>query len=76
MRVRRVITAHQLADAAGREAAVVGRTKDIAARGLTLAETADVMGQDDPLTTWKHYLRLFDRSKVNERIRAAQESFG
>jgi hypothetical protein len=32
------------------------------------------MGQDDPLTTWKHYLKLFDRSKVNERIRAAQES--
>jgi integrase len=44
-----------------------------AARGLTLAETADVMGQDDPLTTWRHYLRLFDRSKVNDRIRAAQE---
>jgi hypothetical protein len=32
------------------------------------------MGQADPLVTWKHYLKLFDRSKVNERIRAAQES--
>jgi integrase len=45
-----------------------------ASSGLTLAETADVMGQADPLVTWKHYLKLFDRSKVNERIRAAQES--
>jgi integrase len=45
-----------------------------AASGLTLAETADVMGQADPLVTWKHYLKMFDRSKVNERIRAAQES--
>jgi nitrate reductase assembly molybdenum cofactor insertion protein NarJ len=45
-----------------------------AASGLTLAETADVMGQADPLMTWRHYLKLFDRSKVNERIRAAQES--
>jgi integrase len=45
-----------------------------AASGLTLAETADVMGQEDALTTWKHYLKLFDRSKVSERIREAQES--
>jgi integrase len=45
-----------------------------ASSGLTLAETADVMGQADPLVTWKHYLKLFDRSKVNEKIRAAQES--
>jgi integrase len=45
-----------------------------AASGLTLAETADVMGQADPLVTWRHYLRLFDRSKVAERIRAAQTS--
>jgi integrase len=45
-----------------------------ASSGLTLAETADVMGQADPLVTWKHYLKLFDRTKVNERIRAAQES--
>jgi integrase len=43
-----------------------------AASGLTLAETADVMGQADPLVTWKHYLKLFDRSKVADRIRAAQ----
>jgi integrase len=45
-----------------------------AASGLTLAETADVMGQADPFVTWRHYLKMFDRSKVNERIRAAQES--
>jgi integrase len=45
-----------------------------AASGLTLAETADVMGQADPLVTWKHYLKLFDRSKVADRIRAAQAS--
>jgi integrase len=45
-----------------------------AARGLTLNEVAEVMGQSDPLTTWRHYLRLFDRSKVAERIREAQSS--
>jgi hypothetical protein len=26
-----------------------------AAKRLTVVETADVMGHDDPLTTWKHY---------------------
>jgi hypothetical protein len=32
------------------------------------------MGQSDPQTTWKHYLRLFDRSEVESRIREAQAS--
>jgi hypothetical protein len=32
------------------------------------------MGQSDPLTTWKHYLRLFDRTEVEDRIRQAQAS--
>jgi integrase len=41
---------------------------------LTMLETAAVMGQKDPQVTWKHYARLFDRSKVNDRIRAAQQS--
>jgi integrase len=45
-----------------------------AASGLSMLETATVMGQKDPQVTWKHYARLFDRTKVNERIRAAQES--
>jgi integrase len=45
-----------------------------AARGLTLNEVAEVMGQSDPQTTWKHYLRLFDRSEVEKRIRDAQAS--
>ena len=45
-----------------------------AARGLTLNEVAEVMGQSDPHTTWKHYLRLFDRTAVEDRIRQAQAS--
>ncbi len=45
-----------------------------AARGLTVVETAAVMGQSDPLVTWRHYLKLFDRSDVAARVRAAQES--
>jgi integrase len=45
-----------------------------AARGLSMLETATVMGQADPGVTWKHYARLFDRSDVNARIRAAQAS--
>jgi integrase len=45
-----------------------------AARGLTLNEVAEVTGQSDPQTTWKHYLRLFDRSEVEKRIRDAQAS--
>jgi integrase len=45
-----------------------------AARGLSLVEVATIMGQRDPTVTWKHYLRLFDRSDVNTRVRAAQAS--
>jgi integrase len=45
-----------------------------AARGLTILETAVVMGQKDALVTWKHYARLFDRSDVDVRVRAAQAS--
>jgi hypothetical protein len=36
-----------------------------AARGLTMLETATVMGQADPGVTWKHYARLFDKSDVD-----------
>ena len=39
-----------------------------------MLETASVMGQADPGATWKHYARLFDRSDVNARVRAAQAS--
>jgi integrase len=45
-----------------------------AARGLTILETAAVMGQKDALVTWRHYARLFDKSDVNARVRAAQSS--
>jgi integrase len=45
-----------------------------AARGLTMLETATVMGQADPGVTWRHYARLFDRSDVDARVRAAQAS--
>lgn len=45
-----------------------------AARGLTMLETATVMGQADPGVTWRHYARLFDRSDVEARVRAAQAS--
>ncbi len=45
-----------------------------AARGLSMVETATVMGQSDPGVTWRHYARLFDRSDVNARVRAAQAS--
>jgi integrase len=45
-----------------------------AARGLSMLETATVMGQADAGVTWKHYARLFDRSDVNARVRAAQAS--
>jgi integrase len=43
-----------------------------AANGLTLEETAKVMGQKKPQVTWRHYYRLFDKSTVAERVRAAQ----
>jgi integrase len=45
-----------------------------AARGLTMLETATVMGQADAGVTWRHYARLFDRSDVEARVRAAQAS--
>ena len=47
-----------------------------AARGLTMRETAEIMGQKNPSVTWKHYARMFDRSDVFARVRAAQESLG
>jgi integrase len=45
-----------------------------AARGLTMVETAAVMGQKDPHVTWKHYVKLFNPSDVAARVRAAQAS--
>ena len=45
-----------------------------AARGLSMLETATIMGQADPGVTWKHYARLFDRSDVESRVRAVQAS--
>jgi integrase len=45
-----------------------------AANGLTLEETAKVMGQKNPQVTWRHYYRLFDKSSVAERVRAAQST--
>ncbi len=30
------------------------------------------MGQKNPQVTWRHYYRLFDKSTVAERVRAAQ----
>lgn len=45
-----------------------------AARELSMLETATVMGQADARVTWKHYAKLFDRSDVNARVRAAQSS--
>jgi hypothetical protein len=40
------------------------------AGGRLIVETAD------PGVTWKHYARLFDRSDVEARVRAAQASLG
>lgn len=45
-----------------------------AARGLSMLEVATLMGQADPGVTWRHYARLFDRSDVEARARAAQAS--
>jgi integrase len=45
-----------------------------AARGLSMLETATIMGQSDPGVTWKHYARLFDRSDMEAPVRAAQAS--
>jgi integrase len=47
-----------------------------AARGLSMLEMATIMGQSDPGVTRKHYARLFDRSDVEARARAAQASLG
>ncbi|MGN6431639.1 MAG: hypothetical protein ACTHNB_13055 [Gaiellaceae bacterium] len=47
-----------------------------AARGLSMLETATIMGQADPGVTWKQRARLFDRSDVEARVRAAQASLG
>jgi integrase len=44
-----------------------------ASSGLTLEETAKVMGQAQPHVAWRNYYRLFDKSNVAERVRAAQE---
>jgi hypothetical protein len=52
---------------------VVATTND-AARELSLVEVATIMGQADPTVTWKHYMRLFDRSDVSTRARAARAS--
>jgi integrase len=45
-----------------------------AARGLSMLETATVMGQANPGVTWKYYARLFDRSDAWAPVRAAQGS--
>jgi hypothetical protein len=34
------------------------------------------MGQSDAGVTWMHHARLFDRSDVEARVRAAQASLG
>jgi hypothetical protein len=47
-----------------------------ASRGLSMLETATVMGQGDAGVTWEHYARLFDRSDVDARVRAARASLG
>lgn len=39
-----------------------------------MVEVAEFMGQADAGVTWKHYAKLFDRSDVNARVRAAQAS--
>jgi hypothetical protein len=46
-----------------------------AARDLTVVEVADLVGHaDGGATLLKHYARLFDRSDVEARARAAQAS--
>jgi hypothetical protein len=30
------------------------------------------MGEKNPQVTWRHYYRIFDKSTVAERVRAAQ----
>jgi integrase len=45
-----------------------------AASGLSLVEVAAIVGHSDATVTAKHYARLFDRSDVAGRARAAQSS--
>jgi len=42
------------------------------ASGLSLVEVAAIVGHSDATVTAKHYARLFDRSDVAARVRAAQ----
>ena len=39
-----------------------------------MVEVAEGIGQANPHVTWKHYAKLYDRSNVNDRVRAAQAS--
>jgi integrase len=43
-----------------------------AASGLSLVEVAAIVGHSDATVTAKHYARLFERSDVAARVRAAQ----
>jgi integrase len=43
-----------------------------AASGLSLVEVASMVGHSDATVTARHYARLFDRSDVAARVRAAQ----
>lgn len=45
-----------------------------AASGLSLVEVAAIVGHSDAMVTARHYARLFDRSDVATRARAAQSS--
>jgi integrase len=45
-----------------------------AASGLSLVEVASIVGHSDATVTAKHSARLFDRSDVAKRVRAAQGS--
>jgi integrase len=45
-----------------------------AASGLSLVEVAAIVGHSDATVTARHYARLFDRSGVAARVRAAQEA--
>ena len=48
----------------------------MASAGMTLVEVASIVGHSDPSVTAKVYAHLFDRSDVEERVRAAQASLG
>jgi integrase len=45
-----------------------------AAKGLTLVEVAELVGHADANVTARHYARLFDRTDMEQRVRAAQAS--